>query len=130
MTTHIDRTWNFKVATMQKYYALLLAGGLALSSSTILADTVDLSTYNCGNHHIEIGMSATAIKQRCQVEPSHTTRHERPALKKSKTETQPQSDIFEKLLYSDNIQGTTHVLIKNDKVIRIFTYSTKTASGK
>lgn len=105
---------------------------LSLTGAGIAAaETVDLTSYRCGQNAIKIGMTPNQIQSQCgaEKEPVFISKHSRPALHAS-ADDQNKNDYFEKWMYSDEGQGATHVLLKNGKVIKIFTNTTKTASQK
>lgn len=98
------------------------------ATTSAFADSTDLTAFNCGQHNITIGMSPSDIKQNCSQQPAFVNLSKRPALKQPADGTLKQ-DVFEKWMYSSAGQPATHVLIKNDKVIRIFTNTTRTAAN-
>lgn len=95
---------------------MTMAAGWA---GTTLAGTTDLDSYACGDHAIELGMSPEDIKSTCGLlwKPAVISKHVRPA-----TGTQAGGENhFEKWMYKTAGQEVTHVIIKNDAVVRIFT---------
>lgn len=88
-------------------------------SGFALAGTTDLDSLACGEHAIELGMSPADIKTTCGQlwKPAVISKHTRPAVGASKAE----NDHFEKWMYKTAGRAATHVIIKNDAVVRIFT---------
>lgn len=89
-----------------------------LSSSAVMAGSLDLSSLSCGGEAIKLGMSPQQIKSTCGQawEPSYISKHKRPALGDEEGH-----DLFEKWMYSTADSKATHVIFKNGEVVRIFT---------
>ncbi|WP_438970390.1 DUF2845 domain-containing protein [Methylophaga sp.] len=100
---------------------IALVAGFALTS-TGWAGSSDMETLKCGAKAIELGMSADDIKATCgqNWEPAYISKHVRPALGADET-AKVQEDHFEKWMYRVSGSSDTHVILKNDEVIRIFT---------
>jgi len=98
-----------------------LVSVLSLAGSA-WAGSSDMNKLQCGAKAIELGMSANDIKMTCgqNWEPSYISRHTRPAVGTNDTAEQS-NDQFEKWMYRTTGNDDTHVILKNDEVIRIFT---------
>lgn len=98
-----------------------LVAGLGLAGSA-WAGSSDMDKLQCGAKAIELGMSADDIKLTCgqNWEPSYISKHTRPAVGADELAEQD-NDQFEKWMYRTAGTNDTHVILKNDEVIRIFT---------
>lgn len=96
---------------------ILQVSALLLGSMS-LAQATDIKEFDCGYGVVKPNMTPEQIKLACGSNwvPSYISEHERPSAKdKSKT------DYFEKWMYKHTRSEATHVLLKNGRVVRIFT---------
>jgi len=86
------------------------------------AGSSDMDKFQCGAKAIELGMSVDDIKANCgqNWQPSYISKHSRPAVG-ADADTEQENDQFEKWMYRTAGTNDTHVILKNDEVIRIFT---------
>jgi len=105
-----------KVLNIMVLALLFGVGSLALAGSS------DMEKFKCGAKAIELGMSTNDIKTSCgsNWKPSYISKHKRAAVGSKKSGEQAQ-DHFEKWMYSTSGKSDTHIILKNDEVIRIFT---------
>ncbi len=107
---------------MRSFWFGLAALGLSFSGFAQAGSSQYLDSYSCGKAAIEIGMKIDQIKHLCgqSWKPSNVVRSVRPALKVGKDGVRLE-DNFEKWMFKTLRNGSTHVLLKNGEVIRIFT---------
>ncbi len=100
---------------------MMLVSAIGLSRSA-LSGSSDMEQLQCGAKAIELGMSADDIKATCgqHWEPAYISTHTRPAVG-GEDAAESEADHFEKWMYRTGGNGDTHVILKNDEVIRIFT---------
>lgn len=99
-----------------------IALGLSFTGLAHAGSSQYLDHYSCGKSAIEVGMDVDQIMHVCgeNWQPSNVVKSVRPALKVGKDGERLQ-DNFEKWMFKTMSKGSTHVLLKNGKVIRIFT---------
>lgn len=97
--------------------ATLLVSASALAGNSSSHE----SSMACGANSITIGMSTDDIKAICGQywEPAFISVHTRPVLRKV-ADSEQENDQFEKWLYRIVEKQETHVIIKNDKIVKIF----------
>ncbi|WP_289282257.1 MULTISPECIES: DUF2845 domain-containing protein [unclassified Methylophaga] len=107
---------------MRLFWFSLAALGLGFSGVSHAGSSEYLDSYSCGKSAIEIGMNIDEIKLMCGQtwQPSNVVKSVRPALEVGKDGERLQ-DNFEKWMFKTVSDGSTHVLLKNGEVIRIFT---------
>lgn len=97
---------------------------LGFFSTALHAGSSDLSSLSCGFSEITVGMSLDEIEANCDpdVRPAFISEHSRPIPGSAKT-GEATHEEFQKWMYYPPNQQTTHVVIRNGIVVRIFTHN-------
>lgn len=106
---------------MTKSLNIMVLVTLLSTAGGALAGSSDLERFHCGSNAIELGMSVADIKLSCgqSWKPAYVSKHTRAAV--GENETNQSHDYFEKWMYNVAGKSDTHIILKNDEVIRIFT---------
>lgn len=97
---------------------------LGIFSTIVYAGSSDLSSLNCGFSEIKVGMTLEEIEANCdpEVRPAFISQHSRPVPPSAKN-GDATHDEFQKWMYYPANQQTTHVVIRNGTVVRIFAHN-------
>jgi len=99
------------------YFLLAVTSCFVAYSSISQAGSVHLDTFDCGQNKITLGMTTAQLKAQCDPikKPSFIKKKNRPS-----PNAADKVDAFEQWLYKAKGRDDTYVLLKNGKVVRIF----------
>lgn len=111
--------------------AIICVGALSfmgLFSTIAQAGSTDLVSLNCGTSDITIGMTLQEIEAKCDpaIRPAYISEHTRPIPAKV-AGGELSHDLYQKWMFYPPGQQTTHVLIRNGVVMRIFVHDAPVA---
>lgn len=97
---------------------------IGVFATAVHAGSSDLSSLDCGFSEIKVGMTLEEIEANCDpdVRPAFISEHTRPIPPSAKT-GDATHDEFQKWMYYPPNQQTTHVVIRNGTVVRIFAHN-------